>query len=453
MTEGRDGERLSFAVLGPLVVRVGGRPTAVGGAKERTVLAVLLARHGHTVSTDHLLDVLWDAEPPRTAAKTLQAYVARLRGVLEREHTPGHASVLLTAGAGYCLPTIAEQVDAARFELLVRRAGHQAMAGDLPGASATFRVAEGLWRGDAYGEFASVPDCMVEAARLTELRSHAAEEHADVRLAAGEAGVLVAELEQLVQEQPFRERRWAQLVLALYRTGRQADALAALERVRTLLADELGVAPGPALQRLHERMFRHDPSLDGPVGWVHLPPVPPVLAGASQGVAGRGAALARLDARWNVAAAGRGGLVVVDGGDPLALAAALARHVCDDRSLVVHLELAPGAGPDELAGGLLAALGADPQAAGSHGDDAFSAVLVRLLALAAGRPLLAVVDGAGSADPACLGLLAEVAAEAQAHAVLFALVDGLGDGHHEGSAYAEAAVVDGVANLPRLLGR
>jgi DNA-binding SARP family transcriptional activator/class 3 adenylate cyclase len=212
-------ERLAFRVLGPLEVRIDDRPVAVGGPKERTAVALLLARVNTSVPVDALLDAVWGERPPRTAERTLHAYVARLRRTLEPGRPHGRPStVLATVGRAYELRLDAARLDALRFEELARR-GSDELAQGADTAAATLREALGLWRGEAFAEFAEVEACAAASRRLDEVRLGLVEDRVDADLAAGRAGELVAEIESLVRAQPFRERRWALLMLALYRAG------------------------------------------------------------------------------------------------------------------------------------------------------------------------------------------------------------------------------------------
>ena len=223
----RDGA-VSFLVLGPLTVLQGGAAVAAGGPKERLVLAHLVARANHVVPIDALVEAVWADRPPRSAERTLQAYVARLRGILEPDRPSGvESTMLVRTGAGYRLDVESWQVDALRFEELAARGSHQLHDGDRA-ALVTLREAMALWRGDAFGEFRAIEACDSEARRLEELRLVAVEDRLDAELAAGAASEVVAELESLVSQHEFRERLWGQLMLALYRSGRQRDALAAI---------------------------------------------------------------------------------------------------------------------------------------------------------------------------------------------------------------------------------
>jgi DNA-binding SARP family transcriptional activator/class 3 adenylate cyclase len=236
--------RMAFRVLGPLEVLNGDRRVVIGGPKERLVLALLLARVNSPVSVDALIDAVWGSQPPRTAERTVHAYVARVRRTLEPRRPRGEPSTVLeTVGRGYQLRLDATQLDATQFGELARRGSDQLVSGD-DAASSTMRQALGLWRGEPFGEFREVEACVAEGRRLEELRLGLVEDRVDADLAAGQSTELVGEIEALLCDEPFRERLWGQLMLALYRSGRQRDALEAYQRARRLLA--AGHGPRPA---------------------------------------------------------------------------------------------------------------------------------------------------------------------------------------------------------------
>ena len=250
---------MEFGILGPLTVRSGGRDMTIGGRQQRRLLAALLVSAGTVVSSDRLAAVLWGDEWPATALTTLYAHLSRLRGTL---HADG-AGVLLTQPPGYVLRIGAEQVDAGRFERLLADA--RAAAADQP-ATALARLDEALalWRGPAYAEFAEADFVRPEAMRLEELRLAAMEERFDAGLALGRHADLVGAIEAYATEHPMRERCQGQLMVALYRCGRHAEALAAFRAFRDRLDEELGVEPSAELRDLHTAVLRQDPRLDGP---------------------------------------------------------------------------------------------------------------------------------------------------------------------------------------------
>ena len=234
-----------------------GEPIALGGQKRRALLAVLLLDASRVVSRDRLIDALWGDEPPDTARNTLQVYVSQLRKLLPE-------GVLETAPAGYRLVVEANSVDLFEFIRLSEEGRTALGAGDPARAADTLRAALALWRGAPLADLSWEPFAQSEIVRLEELRLAALEERIDADLALGRHGQLVAELERLVAEQPMRERFRAQLMLALYRSGRQADALAVYQRARRTFVDELGIEPSDSLRRLERAVLAHDPSLDVP---------------------------------------------------------------------------------------------------------------------------------------------------------------------------------------------
>jgi DNA-binding SARP family transcriptional activator len=240
--EGR--RRFEFRILGPLEVLEDDRALPLGGARQRALLAILLTRANEVVSTDRLIDDLWGEAPPRTALNTLQYYVSQLRKLLGADR-------IVTQPPGYAIRVEPDELDLARFEGLVQGGGGE-------GA----RDALALWRGPALADFAYEEFAQAEAARLEELRLAALEQRVDADLALGRHAELVGELEQLVAQHPLRERLRGQLMLALYRSGRQAEALDVYQATRQSLVDELGIEPSPALQELEKAMLRQDPALD-----------------------------------------------------------------------------------------------------------------------------------------------------------------------------------------------
>ncbi|HJS26274.1 MAG TPA: BTAD domain-containing putative transcriptional regulator, partial [Actinomycetota bacterium] len=246
---------MRFQLLGPLTATNGDGPIAIGGPKQRLVLAHLLLNVNQTVPADQLIDALWGEESPETARGTLQSYVSRLRNVLGSEAIEGRSP-------GYRLRAQPEELDTFRFESLLREARENGLGPQE--ALNALDEALGLWRGPALADLAFEPSLLGEIARLEELRLTATEERSATRLDLGQHAEVVAELEAATAAHPLRERLWGQLVLALYRSGRQAEALAAFERARELLADELGIDPSRELQDIHERVLRQDESLQLP---------------------------------------------------------------------------------------------------------------------------------------------------------------------------------------------
>ena len=238
------GRRFEFRILGPLEVLEDDRPIPLGGARQRALLAILLTRANEVVSTDRLIDDLWGEAPPRTALNTLQYYVSQLRKLLGAER-------IVTQPPGYLIRVEADELDLARFERLVEEGGGERV-----------REALALWRGPALADFAYEEFARAEAARLEELRLAALEQRLDVDLALGRHAEVVGELEQLVAQHSLRERPRGQLMLALYRSGRQAEALDVYQATRRALVDELGIEPSPALRELEKAMLSQDPALD-----------------------------------------------------------------------------------------------------------------------------------------------------------------------------------------------
>ena len=248
---------IEFRILGPLEVELEGRLAPLGGTRQRAVLAILLLNRGEVVSMDRLVDELWGERSPDTATKTVQVYVSRLRKELGQD-------VVLTRGGGYVLDVGPEQVDAERFERLTADGRGALEGGELGSASELLRQALGLWRGPPLADLTYEPFAQSHIARLEELRLVALEQRIEADLALGDHAALIPELETLVREHPARERLRAQLILALYRSGRQADALASYRDARRALIEELGIEPSRELQELERAILAQDPELDAP---------------------------------------------------------------------------------------------------------------------------------------------------------------------------------------------
>lgn len=262
--------QVTFGVLGPVVAWDGaGDPIALKGPRHRAVLARLIVARGRVVPVGRLVDDLW-IDPPPGAVSAVRTFVAALRRAVEPDRPPrAPAQVLVTQGPGYALRAAPDAVDAWRFEQAVTAAA------TLPPGEALGRLEEALawWRGPAYAEFADEAWAHAERSRLAELRLHAVERKAEARLSLGLAADAVPDLDAHVADHPWREDAWRLLALALYRTGRQGDALAVLRRARTLLVEQLGVDPGPELRRLEADILDQADHLDAAAG--------------SRGVAGR----------------------------------------------------------------------------------------------------------------------------------------------------------------------
>jgi WD40 repeat protein/DNA-binding SARP family transcriptional activator len=390
---------VDFRLLGPLeVVGDDGREIAVKAGKERALLAVLLLRANELVSSDVLVEELWGESPPPTAHKMVQNAVSSLRRAL------GANGRLETQRGGYRLKLADGERDVDRFEALVAR-GRARMAADPDGAAAALREALELWRGPPLADLTYEAFARTEVARLDERRQVAFEETMEAELARGRHADLIAELEVAVAEHPYRERLRAQLMLALYRCDRQADALEAYRDARSQLVEEMGIEPGERLRELERAILAQDPALAAPAPEaVELPPE----LDTGTPLAGREKELDWLREHWRQAHAGAGHVVLVAGERGMGktrLAAELAAEVHRDRGRVLYVS---GAGPPAAAGGVLAStLGVrrptllvfdDVDRANSELSAAFGELVDELDAL----PVLAVATGE---DPALASTL------------------------------------------------
>lgn len=292
---------VDLRLLGDLEVTAPGGRVTPRAAQERLLLAVLAVDRGSPVGRDRLVHVLWPDRAPAGAVNAIQNYVLRLRRALEPT-----ALRVVTAAGGYRLEVPAARVDAEVAEQLVQEGRAAIACGEPARGAAVLGTAVGLWRGPALGEYAHLPFAEAECRRLDELYESACEDRADAELAVGRHRALVGELQVMVERAPLRERRWAQLMLALYRDGRQAEALCAYRTVRATLAEELGIPPGPALAALHEQILRQDPALRPPRAAV-------TGSGRSGGLAGRTAELRALADRFEAARGGHGCVIAVAG--------------------------------------------------------------------------------------------------------------------------------------------
>jgi DNA-binding SARP family transcriptional activator len=463
---------VQFRLLGPLEAQDGERGVELGRPKQRVLLAVLLVHANQVVSLDRLVEELWGEQPPPQAAASLQTYVSNLRRALE----PGRPArapsrVLVSQPPGYRLVVGAGDLDAARFAALAEE-GHRLLEASRPAAAArVLREGLELWRGPALAEVADEPFAVAERNRLEELRVAALEDRLAADLDLGRHAAAVAELEELAGRYPFRERLHGLLMLALYRSGRQAEALQAFADARRALADELGIDPGRWLRELETGILRQDPGLD----WTPPPAEPgspPGETGGPAGEAGRVLAasvprssqtadelvgrddpLAALDGVLAGARGGRGRVVLVAGEPGIGktrLAEEAARraaaagmgvawgrcHEGDGAPALwpwaqVARQLSVGLAPGQLAatlgpsaawlGPLLPELAepsppAGPPPIADLGAARFQlnqAVAGLLRRLAEARPLLIVVDDLHWADVPSLSLLAFLAAELQ----------------------------------------
>ena len=287
---------MDFRLLGPLEVAEHDRSVVLGGVKQRALLAVLLLHANDVVSTEQLVDEVWGESPPATVAKSIQVYVSRLRKQLGEGR-------LVTRAPGYLLRVDPSELDVACFERLAAEAedAQPKVAGEK------LRRALALWRGPPLADLAYEPFARAEIARLEELRAAALEQRIEADLALGRHSQLVGELEGLVTEHPLRERLRGQLMLCLYRCGRQAEALESYQAARRVLVEELGIEPGRQLRELHQAILRQDPGLD-------LAPVAESPHEAPRGAfVGRVFELAELMAGLDDAFAGHGRLFLVVG--------------------------------------------------------------------------------------------------------------------------------------------
>src|SRR5688572_13129744 len=235
---------MNILLLGPVEVSSNGAAVALGGRKERAMLALLAMRAGATVSADELIEGLWGEDPPATAPKLVQLYVSHIRKALA---AAGHSELIVTHGRGYELRVEREQVDVGRFErLLAQGAAREALA---------------LWRGAPLADLTGEPFVAVEGRRLEEMRVAALEMAIEQDLEAGRHREVLPDIESLLAQEPLRERLHALRMLALYRGGRQAEALDAYREARSMLVEEIGIEPGPELRRLQEQILRQDPGL------------------------------------------------------------------------------------------------------------------------------------------------------------------------------------------------
>jgi DNA-binding SARP family transcriptional activator len=285
---------VELGILGSFEVRHEGRPVVLGGTKQRALLALLTLHPNEVLSTERLVEELWGDNPPDTATPALQVYVSRLRKALEPNGPPYRFLVTRAPGYAFLLEDGARDVD--RFLALVADAHETA---DPAERAETLREALALWRGEALADLTYEPFVQAEAARLEELRLVALEERIAADLQLGGHTEVVPELESLIAAHPLRDRFRCQLMLALYRSGRQADALATYREGRRLLSDELGLEPGPELQELERQILRHDPALHPAAADVpgraaagvfvgHDEEIGLLLAGLEDALAGRG---------------------------------------------------------------------------------------------------------------------------------------------------------------------
>jgi WD40 repeat protein/DNA-binding SARP family transcriptional activator/ABC-type cobalamin/Fe3+-siderophores transport system ATPase subunit len=427
---------VEFRVLGPLEVRHEGRVIPLGGRKQRVVLAYLLLRANQVVPAERLIDEVWGEEPPEAARNALQSYVSRLRASL------GGGRRIEGRPPGYALHVEDDELDAQRFEALVREA-RTARPGDPARALTVLKEALGLWRGPPLADLADEHGLRGEVIRLEELRLAALEERVAAQLALGRHDQVVGELEALVEEQPLREPLWRLLMLALYRSGRQADALLAYQRARSVLVEELGIDPGAELRQLQAAVLAQDPGLD-------LPPaaeatvareLPEALQPVGPVFVGRVDKLAWLRASWTHATHGRGAVVFLAGPQGIGktrLAAELARRVHEQSGRVLYGRCTPAAhDPLQPFAQALADIAASLQDVPGAGRSsaAFGQGLADVLAGRSDRAVLLILDDLHLAQAPMLGALAGLGAAVATRRLLV-----LG-------AYQDAAATAGLARL------
>jgi DNA-binding SARP family transcriptional activator/tetratricopeptide (TPR) repeat protein len=301
-----------FGVLGPLLVRDGDSRVEVPKGRQRVLLAALMLNAGQPIAADALAEVVWDGSPPSSAAVTLRSHVVRLRRALG----PHAGARLVTRYPGYLLEAGPDEVDALRFRSLCQEGGAALRDGAWARAHELLTEALGLWRGTPLADISSESLCRDEGQELEAQRLQAEEWRVDAALHLGGHGELVPGLESLAARHPLREGFHSQLMLALYRCGRQAEALAAYQRARGILVAELGLEPGPGLQELHQRILSADPGLaaaepDRPAGAEPARVTPRELPPAVADFTGRAAELAALTRVLDEAGAGAAGTVVI----------------------------------------------------------------------------------------------------------------------------------------------
>ncbi len=400
---------MDYRILGPLEALDGERQLPLGGARQRAVLGLLLLHGNETLSRDVIIDELWGEDAPPTAAKVLQNCVSALRKELPPD-------TIRTVAGAYGLTLELDELDRDRFERLLAEGRAALEAGDHADASAQFHRALALWRGAPLSDFSYERFARDEITRLEELHVAAVEDRIEAELALGHHDELVAELEGLVTRHPLRERLRSQLMLALYRAGRQAEALETYRAARRALLAELGIEPGRALRELEHAILEQDPTLDVARRHAQPPLLRPGRAAALP-FEGRNAELELLEAGLDDALAGRGRLFVVVG-DSGAGKTSLADEVAS-RAKQRGIRILWGRG---WAGGGAPAYWPWTQAlrdtlpqASSDEPEAqfrfFEAVTQTLRAEAAAQPFLLVLDDLQAADEASILLLEFVATE------------------------------------------
>ncbi|WP_214102664.1 BTAD domain-containing putative transcriptional regulator [Acrocarpospora catenulata] len=416
--------RLDFRLLGPVeVVGESGQVVDLGSRKQRAVLALLLAHAPRVVPLDQIIDFLWREEPPSSATGTLQAYIFQIRKALEPGRSPRTpARVLRTLPPGYLLDIDPAQIDAHRFLTALEEAQAALAAGHPEEAERLLNPALAAWRGEPYADLPDEEYLRPAVAHLTEARLAAVTTRAEARLALGRAGEVAVEVERLLESAPYREGLWSLLIRALYADRRQADALAAYQRCRTLLDEELGLLPSPELRALEQAVLRQEEApTTRPVATL---PVLPEPGPALPRLVGRAPHLRRLHDRIADAARGSGGVLLVGGEAGIGkttLAEAAADLAAEQGFTTVWsrcAEDAPAFWPwiqalrrlDPDSAERLAAPGkaADPDAARFLLHDAVARALERK---ATDQPIMIVLEDAHWADAATLKLLTFLGAD------------------------------------------
>jgi WD40 repeat protein/DNA-binding SARP family transcriptional activator len=390
--------RLTFKVLGPIEVAGSNGPVPIRGEKERTILALLLVHANGVVSEDQLIAATWGESPPRTASKTLHSYISRLRSKLDPGRETGGASeVLVTKAPGYVLRVDPDNLDAARFERLGVAGARQLRSGTVNLAAASLREALALWRGLPYLDLQSNDVIALETERLSQLRLSMLEERIEADIRLGRDRDVIPELEELIREEPLRERGWELLMLAQYRAGRQADAIATFASAREVLMEELGIDPSADLQRLQREILSQDPVLEE--RWAPAPPsLPPPLDPATP-LFGRSRELRWLTNAWKRASGGAGGYAIVEGQTGMGktrVIAELGRHAFESGASVLYGRCrsedtdhrAPLAQVLAQCGGVLD----DVVPEGLNAEEAGPKVVDHILDLAAGDRVLMVIE-------------------------------------------------------------